>query len=452
MGKAIVYVAVTGGAALVSFLWYVLDRPPAMAPAAASLLAMGIAAPIVLRKDFQFVGIPGVFELFFGLATLCVTVYAGLKRSEHLFWLAVVVQTIPSIRISLVSLKAYQRPKSLKITVGLVLAALFGLNVYLGVKHSHWLGETSVTLVKEWFPEATAPTVRTPEGQPTVKPKVPVPPPPPPPVIDPAGPIAVIAGRELTKEMVEYQRFIDSLIDEKTDRNDAIAALLQAYTSRAILEKKFKAFDPEMLKDERQWLMNRTKDTKLVHRIRTHKSDELFLDVYVGANGLYKRKLQEIFGRYKDEELKKRCAEVLRDVQAADGVERPGPKLDGVTKEECRYSFRKGEFIPKFDIEAEEQPKPRAGDTLAPKLAKMEVNSVLKEILWGDMNGMIVRRIPDDYKGRPLYEAYRVVEDGLYSSWFKKQCADMAIEIQDPDLRAAMIVLAKDVTHIIKRK
>jgi hypothetical protein len=68
------------------------------------------------------------------------------------------------------------------------------------------------------------------------------------------------------------------------------------------------------------------------------------------------------------------------------------------------------------------------------------------------MNGMIVRRIPDDYKGRPLYEAYRVVEDGLYSSWFKKQCADMAIEIQDPDLRAAMIVLAKDVTHIIKRK
>ena len=454
MAKAIVYVALSGGAALISFLWYVLDygKPEmVMVACVASLLSIAIATPIILRKDFQFVGIPGPFELLFALGALVTAIYAGMKRNEHWFWLAVVMQSIPSIRISLVSLKAYQRPKPLKIAVGLALAALFGLNILLGVRHSDWLGRTSVALVKEWFPEATAPVARAPDGKPADKPKV-APPPPPPVVVDPSAPVAIIAGRVLTKEIVEYQCFIDSLIDAKSDRNDAVAALLQAYTSRAILEKKFKAFDPSMLKDERQWVMNRTKDTKLVHRIRTHKTDDMFLDVYVGANGLYKRKLQEVFAGFKKEELKKRAAEVLKEVQTADGVERPGPKVDGVTKEESRYSFKKGEFVPKFDLEADDQVRANPRDLLAPKLAALKVNSALAEIQWGDMNALIVRRIPDDFKGRPLYEAYRLVESGLYSSWFKKQCQDFVIEIPDPDLRKIMLELAKDVTHIIKAK
>ena len=448
MAKAIVFVAISGAAALISFLWHVLDHGElALVTCGISLFAIGITAPIILRKDFQFVGIPGPFELLFALGALGAAVYAGWKRSDHWFWGAALVQTIPCIRISLVSLKAYQRPKSLKVSVGIALALVFGLNIFLGIRHSHWLGETSVALVKEWFPEATSPTVRTPVAPP-VAPK----PPPPPPVVDPAGPVALIAGRPLTKEMVEYQVFIDSLIDDKNDRHDAIAALLQAYMSRAILEKKFQAFDPEMLKDERQWLLNRTRDTKLVNRIRAHKSDDLFLDVYVGANGLYKRKLQEIFSKRKEEELKRRAAEVLREVQTADNVERPGPKLEGVTKEEVCYSFRKGEFVPKFDVEIDPQLKPHATDTLAPRLASLKINTVLPEVLWGDMNGLIIRRIPDDFKKRPIYEAYRVVEDALYSSWFKKQCQEFSIEITDPDLRRSMLGLAKDVTHIIKTR
>jgi hypothetical protein len=207
-----------------------------------------------------------------------------------------------------------------------------------------------------------------------------------------------------------------------------------------------------MLKDERQWVLNRTRDTNLVQKIRAAAKEELFLDVYVGANGLYKRKLQEIFANRKQEELRRRAAEVLKEVQRADGVERPGPKLEAVRKEECRYSLRQREFIGKFEAEADPATKPNPKDDLAPKLATLAVNTALPEILWGDMNALIIRRIPDDFKQRPLYETYRVVEDGLYSVWFKKQCSDFVIEVPDPKLRKEMLELAKDVNHIIKTK
>jgi hypothetical protein len=451
MGKAIVYTSVSGAAALISFLWYVLDRGnPAMLACVASLLAICVGIPILLRKDFQFVGIPGPFEIFFALGALALAIYAGLKRSEHWFWLAVVVQTLPTFRISLVSLKAFQRPMSLKVSVGLCLAALLGVNVYLGIRHSQWLGENSVALVKEWFPDATAV-----KDRPTPPPAPPAPkaPPAPPPstMIKEVPPVAIIAGRPLTAEMVEYQRYIDSLIDEKMDRHDSIAALLQAYTSRAILERKFKAFDPAMLRDEHQWVMNRVSDSNLVRKIRAYKTDELFLDVYVGANGLYKRKLGEIFEKRKHEEFKKRAVEVLKEVQAADGVERTGPKVDGVVKDECRYSFSKSEFIQKFG-DSDEQVKPSPKDALAPKLGALKVNTTLPEVLWGDMNGLVIRRVQDDFKQRPVYEVYRVVEQGVYTHWFKKQCSDLTIEIPDPELRRRMLELAKDVNHIIKAK
>jgi hypothetical protein len=448
MGKAIVYVTVTFGSALICVLWNAFDRAgdTAIFTLVASLLSIGVAIPVLVRKDFQFVGIPGPVEIFFAACALGAAVLGGLK-SDYWFWAAAFIHLIPSVRVSLVSLKAYQRPKNLKIAVGIGLAALFGLNVFLGYRHSEWLGRTSTALVKEWFPEATAPKDRTETAS---KPK---PPPPATPVnVDPAGPIAVVAGRPLTKDMVEYQRYIDGLVDSKSDRNDAIAALLQAYTSRAILEKKFNAFQPEMLKDERQWLLNRTRDSQLVQKIRSAEKEELFLDVYVGANGFYKRKLQEIFASRKQEELKKRAAEVLKEVQKADGVERPGPKLEAVKKEECRYSFKQREFIGKFDTDQVEQLKPDPKDELAAKLARLEVNTTLPEIVWGDMNALIIRRIPDDFKKRQLYETYRVIEDGLYSVWFKKQCGDLVIEIFDPPLRREMLDLAKDVNHIIKTK
>ena len=448
MAKAIVYVAITCGAALVSFIWYLLDRPPALLVVAASALAAGIAIPVLARKDFQFVGIPGWIEHLFALGALGMAVNAGLKRSEHWMWGAILILIIPSVRISLVTLKAYQRPLKLKVTIGICLAALFGLNIFLGIRHSHWLGETSVALVKTWFPDATAPVQRTPPpGGPPAGPK----PPPPPPPLDPAAPFAVVAGRSLTREMVEYQLFIDSVVTGRSDRNDAIAALLQAYMARAILDRKFKSFDPAMLKDENEWLLNRTRDQKLVLRIRSHKTDDLFLDVYVGANGLYRRKLKEIFDRFKEQELKDRSAEVLAEVRRADGVERPGPKLDGILKAECRYSFRKRDFIGKFDIEASAQEKPDPKDSLAPKLAALKVNATLPEILKGDQNALIVRRIPDDFKG-PLYETYRVAEDAVFSAWFKRQCKDLSIEIPDPELRRAMIELARDVSHTIRTK
>ncbi|HEU4339783.1 MAG TPA: hypothetical protein VFS19_06920 [Planctomycetota bacterium] len=446
MGKAIVYTAVTGAAALISGLWFALDRgQPALLLCIASVLAICIAGPVLLRKDFQFVGIPGVVEIFFALGALGLAIYAGLKRSEHWFWAGILAQTLPTFRISLVSLKAYQRPMSLKVSVGACLAGLIGLNIYLGIAHSAWVGDTSVALVKEWFPDAVAPKPATPPPPPAPKgPAVPA-------VVDKNPPVAIIAGRPLTLEIVEYQRYIDSLIDEKMDRNDAIAALLQAYTSRAILEKKFKTFDPAMLKDEQQWVMNRVSDSKIIRKIRAHKTDELFLDVYVGANGLYKRKLGEIFEKRKNEEFKKRAVEVLKEVAAADGVERPGPKVDAVAKDECRYSLVKREFVVKYaDDEVPTQPDPK--DTLAPKLAALKVNTTLPEVLWGDMNGLVIRRVLDDFKGRAVYEVYRIVESGVYTSWFKKQCADMVIEIPDPVLRNTMLDMAKDVNHIIKTK
>ena len=453
MGKAIVYTALCGGAALISILWSVLDRgEPAVLSCVASLLAIAIVSPILMRKDFQFVGIPGVFEIIFALGALAAAIYGGLKRSELWFWSAVIVQTLPTLRISLVSLKAYERPKSLKITVGVCLAGLLGLNVLLGIRHSQWVGENSVALVKEWFPEATASKDHMAPPPPPPAPKSADPKPPPPPKnVDQSQIVATIAGRPLTAEMVEYQRYIDSLIDEKLERNDAVAALLQAYASRVILEKKFNAFEPSMLKDEHQWVMNRVSDRRLIEKIRAHKTDELFLEVYVGANGLYKRKLGEIFDKRKQQELKNRAAEVLKEVQAADGVERPGPKVESVVKDECRYSPAKGEFVLKFS-ETDESEKPNPKDTLGPKLAKVKVNTTLPEILWGDMNGLVIRRVQDDFKGRPIYEVYRVVEQGVYSFWFKKQCADFVIEIPDPELRRVMLDLAKDVNHIIKTK
>lgn len=446
MGKAIVYTAVTGAAALISVLWFALERgQPALLMCIASVLAICIAGPVLLRKDFQFVGIPGVVEIFFALGALGITIYAGLKRSEYWFWGGILAQTLPTFRISLVSLKAYQRPMSLKASVGTCLAALIGLNIWLGIAHSTWLGDTSVALVKEWFPDTVAPKNAAPPPPPAPKgPVTPVTP-----GKDP--PVAIIAGRPLTLEMVEYQRYIDSLIDEKMERNDAIAALLQAYTSRAILEKKFKSFEPSMLRDEHQWVMNRVADTRIVQKIRAHKTDELFLDVYVGANGLYKRKLGEIFEKRKNEEFKKRAVEVLKEVLAADGVERPGPKVESVVKDECRYSLVKREFVVKY-AEDEVPTKPDPKDTLAPKLAALKVNMTLPEVLWGDMNGLVIRRVQDDFKGRAVYEVYRIVEGGVYTNWFKKQCADMVIEIPDPALRNTMLDMAKDVNHIIKTK
>ena len=105
-------------------------------------------------------------EIFFSLLALGGAIYAGLKRNEYGFWATVAVQTLPTFRVSLVSLKAYQRPLSLKLTVGAFLAGLIGLNAYLGVRHGGWLGETVTALVKEWFPDATAVKDRTPPPPP----------------------------------------------------------------------------------------------------------------------------------------------------------------------------------------------------------------------------------------------------------------------------------------------
>jgi hypothetical protein len=364
-------VALTGVASLISFLWYALNKGnQGLYPCISALLAVAVASPILLRKDFQFVGIPGVFEIFLALGSLAAAILWGLKPGEKWYWVAALMPAIPSIRISLVSLRAYQRPKSLKIAVGLCLAALFGINIWIGYQHSEWLGSTSVALVKEWFPETTAP--RDPSQKEAPKDGAPKAPPPPTPVkVDPAAPVATVAGRALTKDMVDYQRYIDALIDPSMDRNDAVAALLQAYATRAVLEKLGK-FDESMLKDEKQWLMNRTKDSRLVHQIRQHRSEALFLDVYVGANGLYKRKLQDEFALRARKELDLRAEEVLKEVQQADGVERPGPKIEGVKKEECRYSFGKSEFIGKFDTEEAEQVKASPKDALAKKLAGLK--------------------------------------------------------------------------------
>ena len=455
MGKAIVYVSVSAVAGLISIMWYAMGKgDAALITSVASLLAAGIAAPVLLRKDFQFVGIPGPVEIFFAAGALATAILGGLKVDpavrERWFWLTAVVLMIPSIRVSLVSLKAYQRPKSLKITVGIALAALFGLNVWLGIRHSAWLGDTSFALVKQWFPEATSPTKSEPKPPPEIaKPK---PPPPPPPVKVPDGVIAVVAGRELTREMVKYQHFIDSLVDNRIGGQDAVAALLQAYTARAVLERKFKAFEPSMLADEHEWLKNRTRDRKTVEKIRAQGTDAMFLDVYVGANGLYMRRLHAIFAKVKKEELGRRSKEVLKEVQGADGEERIGPmNVDGVKREECRYSFKKRDFVGKFE-EQDEPVKGAPKDPVAEKLATLKVNYALPEIIGGDMNARIVRRGPDDYNQRPIYECYMVIEDALFQAWFKKQCQDLSIEIPDAELRQRMLELAKDVNHIIRAK
>ena len=75
-----------------------------------------------------------------------------------------------------------------------------------------------------------------------------------------------------------------------------------------------------------------------------------------------------------------------------------------VEKEERRYSFKKGDFIPKFEMEPDEQPKASPSDPLAPKLAKLAVNTTLAEIQRGDMNARIIRRVQDDFQKRPIYE------------------------------------------------
>jgi hypothetical protein len=457
MGKAIVYVAVSAVTGFISIMWYAMGKgDAALLTSIASLLAAGIAAPVLLRKDFQFVGIPGPVEILFAAGALATAIFGGLKPDpavrERWFWLAAIVHMIPSIRVSLVSLKAYQRPKPLKVAVGIALAALFGLNVFLGIRHSSWLGDTSFALVRQWFPEATSATKTVPKPPPDIAKPKPPPPAPTPPVSLSGAPIAVVAGRELTRAMVDYQQYIDVQVDDRISGQDAVAALLQAYTARAILEQKFKAFEPSMLKDEHEWLKNRTRDRKTVDKIRAQDTDEMFLDVYVGANGLYMRRLQTIFAKVKKEELARRSREVLKEVQGADGEERIGPmNVDGVKREECRYSFKKRDFVGKFE-EQDEPVKGAPKDPVAEKLATLKVNYTLPEIIGGDMNARIVRRGPDDYNKRPIYETYMVIEDALFQAWFKKQCQGMVIEIPDPELRQKMIELAKDVNHIIKVK
>lgn len=266
--------------------------------------------------------------------------------------------------------------------------------------------------------------------------------------------MAIVAGRPLTRAMLEYQLFIDSLAPGATtsDRGSAVAALLRAYTMRALLEKKFKAFDPAALKDERQWLMNQVKDKAVLHRIRTHVSDEMFLDVYVGGNGLYDRMLRDVFIRKKAEELRARVEAVVREVKATDGVERPGPKIEGVEKSVCRYSFRRREFVPQFEAEEEEGVKPDPRDDMAKKLATLKVNTLLSDVLWGDINARVIRRLPDDFKKRTTYEVYFVKQDEDFPSWFLQQSSDLAIEIPDPELRKEMLEQATSVKHIIKTK
>jgi len=463
MAKAILYVSIMAAGALISFLWYMLGRgTPAAINGAACLLAAGVAMPILVRKDFQFVGIPGLVELGFAVASLILGAIGGSKCNdspmhERLLWGSLLLMSIPAIRISLVTLKAYQRPLNLKIAVGVLLAAIFGLNIFLGVRFSGWAAETSVTLVKGWFPDATAsgpPPAPgpAPVAHPPGTPPQPLPPAPPP--VSPGAPVAIVAGRPLTKAMLEYQLFIDSLAPGATtsDRGSAVAALLRAYTMRALLEKKFKAFDAAALKDERQWLMNQVKDKAVLHRIKTHVSEEMFLDVYVGGNGLYDRMLRDVFGKKKAEELRLRVEAVVKEVKAADGVERPGPKIEGVEKSVCRYSLRRKEFVPVFEAEEEEGVKADPRDDVARKLAVLKINTLLADVQWGDINARIVRRVPDDFKKRQNYEVYFVKQDEDFPSWFLQQSSDLAIEIPDPDLRKEMLELATSVKHIIKTK
>jgi hypothetical protein len=456
MGKAIIYVSISGAAALIGGLWFMLGRGwPAGSAAAACALGAAVAAPILARKDFQFVGIPGSVDLLFSLGALVLTALGGARHTADanaaalLLWAAVLLETVPAIRISLVTLRAFQRPVRLKLSVGALLAAIFGINIVLGVQNSTWVAETSVDLVKKWFPEATA--------APPPPPPVPGsggPPPPPPGVTDPTGPVAIVAGRPITSEMVEYQRFIDKVVapEMASSRQAAVAALLQAYTARAVLERKFKAFDASILKDESQWLMVRKTDAAQLHRIRTHKPDLMFLDVYVGANGLYVGLLRRIFDERMARDLRDRAQQVLKEIRAIDGEERPGPKLEGTKKSMTKYSGKKREFINSFELEAEEDKKPDPKDPLAARLALLKVNHALPEIVPSDKGALIVRRYIDDFHKRANYETWLLTQNTDFGPWLKLQSADFVIEIPDPELRQEMLRLATDVNHIIKTK
>src|SRR5258705_13325271 len=120
MAKAILYVSVMAAGALISFLWYMLGRgTPAALNGAACILALGVAMPILVRKDFQFVGIPGPIDLGFALASLVMGAIGGAKGNDSLMPPpppsgGVLVVFVPPLPLSLVTRQAYPPPLHLK--------------------------------------------------------------------------------------------------------------------------------------------------------------------------------------------------------------------------------------------------------------------------------------------------------------------------------------------------
>src|SRR5258705_13196149 len=124
MAKAILYVSVMAAGALISFLWYMLGRgTPAALNGAACILALGVAMPILVRKDFQFVGIPGPVDLGFALASLILGAIGGAEGNETEMhqrppWGAPPLLSPPALPISPVTLQAHPPPPPPKVAGG----------------------------------------------------------------------------------------------------------------------------------------------------------------------------------------------------------------------------------------------------------------------------------------------------------------------------------------------
>ncbi|MBI4564543.1 MAG: hypothetical protein HY716_07630 [Planctomycetes bacterium] len=441
MDRAFAFVAITGVAALVAGGMVVLDPGiPAVAAAAGCALATLIGVSLLERPDVRIRRLPRVHHMVLSALALGLAVAGAAYRNDRLQWAALAAQSWPAFSLSGITLKAMNRPAALKAYVGLLLLVLIGLNAWIAYLNGFWLADQAKPVVERWLPRPPSRPV------PRVEP-----------MADSAAEtrvLATVAGRPITSAMVAYQMFINRTVapEAPTDRTIALANLLQAFAVRQVLEANVGRLDPSELKDERVWIENGVRDPSILKRIREHSDDEMFLEIYVGANGFYLRELRDIFARRQRAELKKRAEELLRTALAQNGSDKSLERILGTRTSLMRYSPERRDFVPHYAVDLGAEKGPDPAEPLYSKLAPLRVRETVSEVLHGDRSAMIVRRAPDDLKGRPNYEIARLVQDQDFWAWFHAQSEGCVIVIPDEQLRRDCMKQASTVRHLIRAK
>ncbi len=439
MGNVLAMTVLSGGAFVVAILLFLLGSGlPAAGLAVLNAIVIGELIPLFIRREPWPNRIPAPPDVALSVVSTLCFIAGALLKFVPLFWGSALILSVAAFRIAWFPFRSKEAPPGIKAAMAMALATVVALNLGFTAISGLWALQWNEQLA--WLGVKTG--VPTPEPTPT---------PAPPPEVD-LTPVAKVGAKPITRAMLDYQMYIDraAVPGEEPDPVIALASLLHSYTALRVLEKKYP--QPDLVLDlakEANWIHAKVKDAKVLAEVRKRGGDAMFYDVFVGANGLYVRRLREVFEKAAKEELRAAAADAVSRAQAADGKPQSLEELTGIGAVPMWYSSRRRDFFSLFESDDEPKETPDPRDPLLPELQKLAPQQVLPKPVVTERFALIVRRIADSAEGRRRYEVARLKLESDFDVWFAKESRGVVIDVPDPALRAALRQKAVIVRHLI---